>query len=70
MGFVSDSKSMPKSISRSRGILGRSLGKTSRNSFTMGTDLGGGGIRSLDLGHLLYDIDKLLRSFCMLLDKK
>ena len=42
MRFVSGSKSMPKSISHPRGIPGRSLGKTSGNSLTTGTDSVGG----------------------------
>ena len=42
MGFVSDVKFIPKSISCSGGILGRSFGKTSGNSLTTGNDLVGG----------------------------
>ena len=42
MGFVSINKLIQISISHSGGILGRSLGKTSRNSLTMGTDSTGG----------------------------
>ena len=38
MVFLSGIKLMPKSISHLGGISGRSLGKTSRNSLTMGTD--------------------------------
>ena len=51
MGFVSDSKSIPKSISHSGGILNKSLGKTFEKSFTTWIDSIGGmlGSRSLTL---------------------
>ena len=42
MGLVSNCKSIPKSISCSEVILGRSLGITSGNSLTMGTNSMGG----------------------------
>lgn len=42
MGFVSGIRSMPKSISRSGGTLGKSSGKTSGNSLTIRTDSKGG----------------------------
>ena len=42
MGLVSNSKSIPKSISHLGGILGRSFRKTSRNFLTTGTNSMGG----------------------------
>ena len=42
MGFVSDNKSIPKSISRSEREPRKSLGKTSGNYLTIGTDSMGG----------------------------
>ena len=42
MGFVSDYKYMPKSISHSGEILGKSSRRTYGKSFTTGTDSKGG----------------------------
>ena len=69
MGFVFDSKLIQKSIFRLGGILGRSLGNSSRKSLTTGTTQWEE-LRSLDLEFSQYDIDNLLRSFFMLLDKR
>ena len=42
MGLVSGRKSIQKLISRSEGIVGKSLGKTYGNYITMGTNSMGG----------------------------
>ena len=69
MGFVSGSKSMPKSIYGSRGTPGSSLGKNSGNSLTTGIHSMGVTSESRSWT-VTMDINNLLRSFCMLLDKK
>ena len=68
MGFVFGIKSMKKSIFCLGGIPERSLGKTSGNSFTRGTD-SIGGISESKSGLLQCDRNNPFRLFYMLLDK-
>ena len=58
MGFVSSRKLIQKSMYRSEGIPGISLGKSSENSLTMGPTQWEE-FRSLELGILQYGIENL-----------